>query len=235
MSLYSVNLKVAAEDERVNQMRNEVSPTLCDGYESMPDPMALPINELRIASFQDVLKLMETVGDITAKRILLDLRGFTVRELPRLLVYLSPVFYRWTGDDLVIILPDQVDAKDYLPSFADLLRSLELRSRGIRIISCPTCARCRTDFPEMVRSIEDRLEQMEAPLDVAVMGCEVNGPGEAKAADIGIAFGDQKGMLFKKGEKVRVVSIEEAADVLLSEIDILKLEIEKEKEAAPTA
>lgn len=231
MSLYSVNLKVAAEDERANQMRNEVSPTLCDGYESMPEPNSLPINELRISSFPDVLKLMETVGDVGAKRILLDLRGFTGRELPRLLVYLSPVLYRWTGEDLVIILPDQVDAKDYLPSFADLLRSLELRSRGIRIISCPTCARCRTDFPEMVRSIEGRLEQMEIPLDVAVMGCEVNGPGEAKAADIGIAFGDQKGMLFKKGEKVRVVSIEEAADVLLKEIDILKAEIEAEKAA----
>ena len=71
----------------------------------------------------------------------------------------------------------------------------------------------------MVRSIEDKLGRIDKPLDVAVMGCEVNGPGEARAADIGIAFGDQKGMLFKNGEKVRVVSIEEAAQVLLDEID----------------
>ncbi|MBI1390685.1 MAG: hypothetical protein GC154_19825 [bacterium] len=229
MPLFSVNLKVAAEDERASRMKVEVSPTLCDGYEPLPGALSLPIDELRVATFDDVFRLMGSEEELGARRLFLDLRGFTEQELSRLIVYLAPVLYRWTGEDFVVVLPDQVDAKDYLPPFADLLRSLELRSRGIRIISCPTCARCRTDFPEMVRSIEDRLEQMETPLDVAVMGCEVNGPGEARAADIGIAFGDQKGMLFKKGEKVRVVTIEEAADVLLAEIDVMA------KEAAQAA
>lgn len=231
MSLYSVNLKVAADEARAAAMEKEVSPTLCDGYEPLPEASSLPINEVRISGFGDVVSLMGGTGEIGAKRMLLDLRAIADNELPRLLVFLSPVLYRWTGEEFVVILPDHVDAKDWLPAFADLLRSLEMRSRGIRIISCPTCARCRTDFPEMVRSIEDRLEALEIPLDVAVMGCEVNGPGEAKAADIGIAFGDQKGMLFKKGEKVRVVSIEEAADVLLAEIDKMAEEVETAESA----
>lgn len=227
MPLFSVNLKVAGRDDQVDSWKDRVSPTLCDGYESLPDPMSLPINELRIASFDDLIPLMEGDADIPAKRITLDLRGFA-SQMPRLVVFLSPVFYRWTGEELVTILPDEGQPENYLGHLSDLLRSMELRSKGIRIISCPTCARCRTDFPEMVRGIEDRLETLEVPLDVAVMGCEVNGPGEAKAADIGIAFGDQKGMLFKKGEKVRVVSIEEAADVLMSELDIMMSEMKSE-------
>lgn len=218
MALFSVNLKVAAPPERVSVWQDSLSPTLCDGYEPVPDTLSLPVDEMRISKFEDLLPLMAGEEEITAKRFVLDLRQFE-NQMPRLLVFLSPILYRWTGEECVVILPEEGDPQDYLPHLGDLLRSLELRSRGIRIISCPTCARCRTDFPEMVRSIEDRLEKMEQPLDVAVMGCEVNGPGEARAADIGIAFGDQKGMLFKKGEKVRVVSIEESADVLMSEIE----------------
>ncbi len=216
MSLFSVNLKVAAQPERAEELKRTISPTLCDGYEPLPSPASLPINELRWSSFDDILPYLQNDHPITARKILLDLRGFG-NTFPRLIVYLSPILYRWTGQELSVILPDD-DYKYTLPALGDLLRSLELRSKGIRIISCPTCARCRTDFPEMVRSIESHLHAIDKPLDVAIMGCEVNGPGEAKAADIGIAFGDQKGMLFKNGEKVRVVTIEEAASVLLDEL-----------------
>jgi hypothetical protein len=217
MSLYNVALKVAAEQDFANELQETISPTLCDGYEPLPDTNSLPINELRWSSFDDIIPLLKSDNPISAKKILLDLRGFG-EQFPRLIVYLSPIFYRWTGEELSIILPEK-EYKYTLPAIGDLLRSLELRSKGIRIISCPTCARCRTNFPEMVRSIEKRLETINKSLDVAIMGCEVNGPGEAKAADIGIAFGDQKGMLFKNGEKVRVVTIEEAADVLLDELE----------------
>ncbi|HOL95290.1 MAG TPA: flavodoxin-dependent (E)-4-hydroxy-3-methylbut-2-enyl-diphosphate synthase [bacterium] len=216
MSLFSVNLKVAAQPERAEELKRTISPTLCDGYEPLPSSASLPINELRWSSFDDILPYLQNDHPITARKILLDLRGFG-NTFPRLIVYLSPILYRWTGQELSVILPDD-DYKYTLPALGDLLRSLELRSKGIRIISCPTCARCRTDFPEMVRSIESHLHAIDKPLDVAIMGCEVNGPGEAKAADIGIAFGDQKGMLFKNGEKVRVVTIEEAASVLLDEL-----------------
>lgn len=217
MSLFSVNLKVAAQPERAEELKRHISPTLCDGYELLPSPASLPIDELRWSSFDDLMPYLQNDQPISARKILLDLRGFG-NTFPRLVVYLSPILYRWTGQELSVILPED-EYKYTLPAIGDLLRSLELRSKGIRIISCPTCARCRTDFPEMVRSIESHLSAIDKPLDVAIMGCEVNGPGEAKAADIGIAFGDQKGMLFKNGEKVRVVTIEEAASVLLDELD----------------
>lgn len=217
MSSYSVQLKVAARDEFARELQSTLSPTLCDGYEALPESSSLPVDEMRWRSFDDLIPFLHGRDPIQAKRILLDVGGFG-EHFPRLIVYLAPILYRWTGEELVVILPE-TEYKYTLPAIGDLLRSLELRSKGIRIISCPTCARCRTNFPAMVRSIESRLQAIDKPLDVAIMGCEVNGPGEAKAADIGIAFGDQKGMLFKNGEKVRVVTIEEAADVLLEELE----------------
>ena len=220
MSLFSVQLKVAMEPSQAEALKQELSPTLYDGFEPIPEPTSLPVDELRLSCMNDIWPFLTAQEPITAKRILLDLREFE-GLFPRLMVYLSPILYRWTGYEFCVILPEKIHYDKVLPAVADLLRSLELRSRGIRIISCPTCARCRTGFPEMVKSIEDRLNRMDKPLDIAVMGCEVNGPGEARAADIGIAFGDQKGMLFKNGKQVRVVTIEEAADVLLSEIEAL--------------
>ncbi len=213
----SVQLKLAINENQTG-LKEEIPPTLCDGFEKIPDSASLPVNEIRFSSMQDILPYLTSNESINAQKVLLDLRGFQ-DDFPRLLIYLAPILYRWNGNELCVILPEKHHFNQILPAIADLLRSLELRSKGIRLISCPTCARCRTDFPEMVRSIEENLKQMDKPLDVAVMGCEVNGPGEARAADVGIAFGDQKGMLFKNGEKVRVVSIEEAADVLLQELE----------------
>lgn len=219
MSIHSIQLKVAANESLTQELQSILSPTLYDGFEPLPDLNAQPADELRWQSFDDLLPYLQSNEAISASRILLDLRGFG-QHFPRLIVFLAPIFYRWTGRELTVILPND-EYKYTLPAIGDLLRSLELRSKGIRIISCPTCARCRTNFPAMVRSIESRLQSINKSLDVAVMGCEVNGPGEAKAADIGIAFGDQKGMLFRNGEKVRVVTIEEAADVLLAELETM--------------
>lgn len=217
MSLFSVQLKVADDKDNEGLNFEEISETLFDAVEPMPDGMSLPVNEWRVSSMADVIPRLTAGEPVTANRITLDLRGFE-RDFPRLVVFLAPILYRWQGTELFVILPHGPNRELALASMGDLLRSLELRAKGLRIISCPTCARCRTDFPEMVKSIEDKLANMNKPLDVAVMGCEVNGPGEARAADIGIAFGDQKGMLFKNGQQVRVVSIEEAADVLIEEL-----------------
>jgi (E)-4-hydroxy-3-methylbut-2-enyl-diphosphate synthase len=86
-----------------------------------------------------------------------------------------------------------------------ILRALGIRSRGVDIISCPTCGRCKVDLIPLVEEVQERLEHIEAPLTVAVMGCVVNGPGEAKDADVGIAGGKGVGLLFKKGEIVEKV------------------------------
>jgi (E)-4-hydroxy-3-methylbut-2-enyl-diphosphate synthase len=100
----------------------------------------------------------------------------------------------------------------------EILRALGIRQRGPEIISCPTCGRCRIDLFRIVETVEAALMKMTAPLKIAIMGCVVNGPGEAKEADIGIAGGDGKGVLFKKGTVVKTFPQEKLVDVLLDEI-----------------
>jgi (E)-4-hydroxy-3-methylbut-2-enyl-diphosphate synthase len=85
----------------------------------------------------------------------------------------------------------------------EILRALDLRHRGAEIISCPTCGRCRIDLFGIVAQIEQALMTRTAPIKVAIMGCTVNGPGEAREADVGIAGGDGEGILFKKGKVVK--------------------------------
>lgn len=100
-----------------------------------------------------------------------------------------------------------------------ILRGLGLRNRGINIISCPTCGRCKTNLTEIVEEFEREISHMDKFLNVAIMGCEVNGPGEAKEADIGIAFGANKATLFAKGAVMRAgIPKEMAKDILKEEI-----------------
>ena len=100
----------------------------------------------------------------------------------------------------------------------EILRALKIRERGVEIISCPTCGRCEIDLTLLVRKVEKAVQNMTSPMTVAIMGCVVNGPGEAKEADIGIAGGKKAGVLFKKGRVVRKVKEAEFASVLLKEI-----------------
>jgi (E)-4-hydroxy-3-methylbut-2-enyl-diphosphate synthase len=101
----------------------------------------------------------------------------------------------------------------------EILRSLGLRSRGPDIVSCPTCGRCGLDLVSIVDRIEMALVAETKPVRLAVMGCVVNGPGEAREADIGIAGGKGHGVLFKKGEVVRKVPEDRLVEVLLEEVD----------------
>jgi len=105
-----------------------------------------------------------------------------------------------------------------------ILRALKLRERGPEIISCPTCGRCEIDLLALVEEAERKLAHLKTPLKVALMGCVVNGPGEAAEADIGIAGGKGSGMLFKKGRMVRKIKEAEFIPVLLAEIEKLKNE-----------
>ncbi len=107
----------------------------------------------------------------------------------------------------------------------EILRALGLRHRGVEIISCPTCGRCNIDLFGILEQVEKALLTRSLPIRVAIMGCVVNGPGEAREADIGIAGGDGTGILFKKGEVVKTVAQEDLVDALLGEI----AQMEKEK------
>ncbi len=100
-----------------------------------------------------------------------------------------------------------------------ILKSCNLKEDGIEVIACPTCGRCQIDMIPLAESIEKKTAHLKANLKVAVMGCAVNGPGEAKAADIGIAGGDGMGMLIKKGEIIARFKEEELEEKLLSEIE----------------
>ncbi len=100
----------------------------------------------------------------------------------------------------------------------EILRSLGLRQRGPEIISCPTCGRCRINLFEIAERVEEALLTCPLTIKVAIMGCVVNGPGEAREADLGIAGGDGVGILFRKGEVVKKVPQEMLVDVLLQEI-----------------
>lgn len=100
----------------------------------------------------------------------------------------------------------------------EILKSLGLKKTGAEIISCPTCGRCNVDLMKLTTELEERLKGIHAPLKVAVMGCGVNGPGEAKEADIGIAGGKGHFVLFKRGRIVGSYQESKALDILMSEI-----------------
>lgn len=95
-----------------------------------------------------------------------------------------------------------------------ILGALAIRRRGIDVISCPTCGRTRMGIERLAEEVEKRLADLDAPITVAVMGCEVNGPGEAREADVGVAAGRTSGILFKKGEVVGKVAEEEIVDAI---------------------
>lgn len=110
----------------------------------------------------------------------------------------------------------------------EILKSLELRHRGINVIACPTCGRVEIDVVRMANELEKRLGHITAPLNVSVLGCVVNGIGEGKEADIGIAGGEGVGILFKKGKLVRKVPMDELMDTLIREVEIMANETEAE-------
>jgi (E)-4-hydroxy-3-methylbut-2-enyl-diphosphate synthase len=100
----------------------------------------------------------------------------------------------------------------------EILRALKIRQKGVEIISCPTCGRCEVDLAHIVEKVEKEVQAIFQPITVAIMGCVVNGPGEAKEADIGIAAGKGVGLLFKKGRVVKKVREKDFTNILLGEI-----------------
>ncbi len=113
----------------------------------------------------------------------------------------------------------------------EIVKSLKIRQRGVNIISCPTCGRTEIDIISLAQEVEKRLANVREPITVAVMGCVVNGPGEAREADVGIAGGKGVGLLFKHGEILKKFDEKELADVLIGEVE----KIVKERSQKPGA
>ena len=120
------------------------------------------------------------------------------------------------GDTLRVSLTG--DPTDEVRVGFEILKALGLRQRGINFVSCPTCGRCQINLIRVAEEVEQRLARVTNPLTVAVMGCVVNGPGEAREADFGIAGGRGEGLLFRHGEIVRKVPEGELADALVAEV-----------------
>ena len=123
------------------------------------------------------------------------------------------------GDTIRVSLT--ADPEREVEAGIDLLEGLGLRSSRARMVSCPTCGRTGIDLISIASQVEERLKAVHKPITVAVMGCVVNGPGEAREADIGLAGGKGKAVLFRKGEVIRTVPEESAVDELMKEIEAL--------------
>jgi len=130
---------------------------------------------------------------------------------------ISPLLYMGIGDTIRVSL--STNPVEEVTTAYEILKSLDLRHHGPILVSCPTCGRTEVNLIEIVRQVEGRLARVDKPIKVAVMGCVVNGPGEARDADIGIACGKGKGVLFKKGEKIGVVDEKDLVDVLMGEVE----------------
>ena len=123
------------------------------------------------------------------------------------------------GDTIRVSLTD--DPVEEIYAAKDILKAAGLRKEGVNIISCPTCGRTEIDLIGLVNKVDEALKDCEKPITVAVMGCIVNGPGEAREADIGVAGGDGCGMLFEKGQQIEKLPYDELLPALLRRIEAM--------------
>ncbi|MBU2539292.1 MAG: flavodoxin-dependent (E)-4-hydroxy-3-methylbut-2-enyl-diphosphate synthase [Proteobacteria bacterium] len=134
-------------------------------------------------------------------------------------VALGILLYEGIGDTFRISLTR--DPVEEIRVGYELLRSLHIRERGPELISCPTCGRCQVNLFSLAEQVERHIQNIDTPLKIAVMGCVVNGPGEAKEADIGVAGGHGVGIIFKKGQLYKKVQEDKLLAVFLAEIDAM--------------
>jgi (E)-4-hydroxy-3-methylbut-2-enyl-diphosphate synthase len=146
--------------------------------------------------------------------------GTKDRALIKSALGIGMLLYEGIGDTMRVSLT--ADPVEEVWAAYEILRSLGLRDRGMELISCPTCGRCEIDLIKLAEEIDRAIRIMPEPLKVAVMGCVVNGPGEAREADVGIAGGRGFGFLFRKGEIIKKVPEAKLVAELLQEIEKIR-------------
>ena len=129
---------------------------------------------------------------------------------------IGSLLQRGIGDTIRVSLT--ADPMQEIAAGIDILKALNLKEDAVEVVACPTCGRTKIDLIGLAHQVEERLKDCRKPIKVAVMGCAVNGPGEAREADIGVAGGDGVGLIFKKGQVIRKVSEEKLLDCLMDEI-----------------
>ncbi|MSQ11761.1 MAG: flavodoxin-dependent (E)-4-hydroxy-3-methylbut-2-enyl-diphosphate synthase [Dehalococcoidia bacterium] len=144
-------------------------------------------------------------------------------------VGLSVMLYEGIGDTIRVSLSDE--PHEEVKAGYEILKSLNLRQKGMTLVACPSCGRADVDIRKLANAVDALIKGMDVPVKVAVMGCEVNGPGEAKDADVGIAAGVGRAIIFRKGQKVRVVPEAEMMTALMDEVN----KVAAERKAAVAA
>ncbi len=136
---------------------------------------------------------------------------------------LGALLYDGIGDTIRVSLSD--DPVEEVYTGFEILKSLELRKEGAVLVACPSCGRADVDVVSLANTVDEMLKKTKSPIKVAVMGCEVNGPGEAKDADVGIAAGAGRAIIFRKGQKARIVAEAEMLSALMEEVDKAEAEM----------
>ncbi len=136
---------------------------------------------------------------------------------------LGVLLYEGIGDTIRVSLSD--DPREEVYTGFEILKSLELRNEGVVLVACPSCGRADVDVRKLANTVDDLMKQIKTPLKVAVMGCEVNGPGEAKDADVGIAAGAGRAIIFRKGQKSRIVDEADMLSALIEEVRLAEADV----------
>lgn len=170
----------------------------------------------------DVPTTIEAYRDIARKMPYPLHLGITEAGLPRKGAIRSAVgigilLYEGIGDTIRISLT--AHPREEVMAGYEILKSLNLRQHGPILVSCPSCGRAEVDIIALAEQVEARLAELDKPIKVAVMGCVVNGPGEARDADIGLACGKGRAVLFKKGKKIRTLEEKDCVSALMAEVE----------------
>ena len=147
-------------------------------------------------------------------------------------VGLGHLLYQGIGDTIRVSLSG--DSREEVTAGYDILKSLNLREKGATLVACPSCGRADIDVVKLANQVDRLVKDLDTPIKVAVMGCEVNGPGESKDADIGIAGGNGRAIIFRKGVKTKVVPEAEMLTALMAEIQEITAQ-QEEAGSLPTA
>ncbi len=136
---------------------------------------------------------------------------------------LGMLLYQGIGDTIRVSLSD--DPSEEIYTGMEILKALELRKEGTTLVACPSCGRADVDVRALANNVDELLKRIKTPIKVAVMGCEVNGPGEAKDADVGIAAGAGRAIIFRKGQKARIVDEADMLSALMEEVRLVESEM----------
>jgi len=137
-------------------------------------------------------------------------------------VGLGYLLHEGIGDTIRVSLSG--DSKEEVVSGFEILKSLNLRQKGVTLVACPSCGRADIDVIKLAQQVDEMVKKVDVPMKVAVMGCEVNGPGEAKDADIGIAAGVGRAVIFRHGQKTKIVDAADMLSTLMQEIQEVSVE-----------